>query len=168
MKQASAKLRYLKMTPRKVRLIADVIKNKSVNDAEEELMFQSRRAAEPILKLLRSAISNAKEMKLDVDRLIIRSIEVNQGPMLKRFLPRARGSASPIERKMSHVSLILEESDKVKSKKFSIVIKKKDRKDEHSHGGRKHAPQVKEGEKEKVAPKQDRSFMRRFFRRKAV
>lgn len=126
MKTQVAQLRFLRMAPRKVRLVANTLKGLTVNEAEAQLMFQPRRAAKPLLKLLRSAIANAKNnQKLNPDTLMIQSIRVDNGPMLKRSLPRARGSASPIQKKMSHVYLCLAESATIKPKRFSIVVPKK-------------------------------------------
>jgi hypothetical protein len=78
------------------------------------------------LKLLRSAVSNAKNnQKLNPDLLRIEIIRVDNGPMLKRSLPRARGSASPIQKKMSHIYMLLGDSKAVKPKRFSIIVPKK-------------------------------------------
>src|SRR5258708_27285246 len=110
MEQQIAKLNYLKIAPRKVRSVGDLIKGLSVNDAEAQLLSQRRRPAKALLKLLRSAVANAKNNKrLNVEHLFIASLRVDQGPMLKRMLPRARGSASPIQKKMSNVILIRSE-----------------------------------------------------------
>src|SRR5271167_1775103 len=103
----TAKLNYLRIAPRKTRSVADLVKGLSVNDAEAQLMVQSRRPAKALLKLLRSAVSNAKNKNLNVDHLFVESFRVDGGPMLKRMLPRARGSASPIQKKMSNVTLTL-------------------------------------------------------------
>lgn len=125
MNKQTAKLNYLRMTPRKVRAVADVIKGLSANEAEAQLMMQSRRAAKPLLKLLRSAVADAKNNKhISADNLFIESLRVDQGPMLKRFLPRARGMATPIQRKMSHVTLVLTEKEGV-TPKFKIIVPKK-------------------------------------------
>jgi large subunit ribosomal protein L22 len=167
MKQATANLRYLRMAPRKVRLMASVLAGMSANEAEAQLVMRPQRAAGPLLKLLRSAVANAREMKLDIGKLSISSIRVDQGPMLKRFLPRARGSASPIQKKMSHVMIILEESEKAVLKRFAIVVAKKERKEEHTHAGRKHPSGIEKDEKE-TSSKKEVSPIRRFFRRKSV
>lgn len=96
-KRETARLNYLRMTPRKTRAIAGVIKGLAVNEAEAQLLVQGRRAAKPILKLIRSAVAGAvRNHKLDPEKLFIESIRVDQGPMLKRSLPRARGMATPI------------------------------------------------------------------------
>jgi large subunit ribosomal protein L22 len=167
MKQATAKLRYLRMAPRKVRLVASALKGMSANEAEAQLVMRPQRASGPILKLLRSAIANAREMKLDTAKLSVHSIRVDQGPMLKRFLPRARGSASPIQKKMSHVTILLEESEKAGPKKFTIIAPKKERKEEHTHAGRKH-PVASEKDEKETAPSKEANPVKRFFRRKSV
>ena len=104
---AKAKLKFLHMTPRKVRLVASVLRGMQVRRAEGELMFRRNRAAEALLKLLRSAIANAKNLKLNEETLVVSEIRVDQGPMLKRFLPRAMGRATPIQKKMSHITIVL-------------------------------------------------------------
>jgi large subunit ribosomal protein L22 len=110
MKEVKANLRYLRIAPRKVRLVADLIRGKSVQDAERILNFTSKRAALPLLKLLKSAVSNAKHnFNLDEKKLYISKITVNEGPKMKKVFPRARGSADIIQKKTSHVSLILKE-----------------------------------------------------------
>lgn len=123
--QQVAKLNYLRIAPRKVRSVADLVKGLSVNDAEAQLLSQRRRPAKALLKLLRSAVANAKNnKKLDPQHLFILSFRVDGGPMLKRMLPRARGSASEIQKKMSNVTLVLGVNDQLKSK-YSIVVPKK-------------------------------------------
>ncbi len=130
MKTAIAKLNYLKMSPRKVRLIASLIRGMSIFDAEAQLFSQSRRAAEPLLKVLRSCIANAKNAIMDESRLFVSKITVDQGPVLKRFLPRAQGRATPLLKKMSHVVIAIEEGTKVYNKKFSLVKKEKPKKED--------------------------------------
>jgi len=105
-----AKLNYLHISPRKVRLVTDLIKGMDVEDAKNQLQFFPKRSSKPILKLLNSGITNA-EHNFDIpkDNLYIENIIVNKGPMLKRWLPRARGIATPIQKKTSHVILIINE-----------------------------------------------------------
>jgi large subunit ribosomal protein L22 len=106
--------------------VVDLIRGLTVNDAEAQLLSQRRRPAGAILKLLRSAVANAKNnRKLNPDHLFITEIRVDQGPMLKRMLPRARGSASPIQKKMSNVTLVLGVNESQKPSRFKIVIPKK-------------------------------------------
>ncbi|HEY4523663.1 MAG TPA: 50S ribosomal protein L22 [Candidatus Paceibacterota bacterium] len=166
-----AQLRFLRMAPRKVRLVADTLKGLSVNEAEAQLLLQPRRAAKPLLKLLRSAVSNAKNnQKLNPDTLMIQSIRVDNGPMLKRSMPRARGSSSPIQKKMSHVFLLLAESASVKPKRFSIVVPKKVK----DMQGKKKVVTSKEKTKlpgtiELPRPLQEKpGVFKRFFQRKSV
>ncbi len=164
-----AKLSYLKIAPRKVRLITDSLKGMTTNEAEAALMLRPNRSAKPILKLLRSAVSNAKNnQKLSGENLVIESILVNQGPMLKRHLPRARGMATPIQKKMSHIILTLEEAG-VSENRFKIVVQKK-LKDKKLD---KETKKVKEKEgraEEKQVSKQSEKpgMLKRFFRRKVV
>jgi large subunit ribosomal protein L22 len=120
-----AKLNFLRIAPRKVRSVGDLVRGLSVNNAEAQLMVERRRPAKMLLKLLRSAVANAKtNKKLDPTHLFILNIRVDQGPMLKRMLPRAHGSASPIQKKMSNVILTLGVNENLKSK-FTIVVPKK-------------------------------------------
>jgi len=170
MAQQIAKLNYLRIAPRKVRLVADAIKGLSVNDAEAYLLHQRRRPAKALLKLLRSAVSNAKNnQKVDTEHFCVQSIRVDQGPMLKRHLPRARGSASPIQKKMSNVLLILAESKKVKDNRFKIVIPKKI-KDKDLKEKPKQKKQEKESEKKDIKEKtnENAAQKRSFFRRKSI
>src|SRR3989338_2730142 len=128
MVKVTAKLNYLHIAPRKVRLIANALKGLSVNEAEAQLLFRPQRSAKPLLDLLRSAAANAKyNYKLNPDKLMIGSIKVDQGPMIKRSMPRAMGRATPIQKKMSHISLILEERPQVKTPRFNIVTAKKEK-----------------------------------------
>jgi large subunit ribosomal protein L22 len=106
--EATAKLRYLRITPRKVRVVADLIRGKKVDHALAQLAYVEKRAAEPLAKLLRSAVANADQASkgsVDVDQLVVKSLMVDQGPSLRRFMPRAMGRAFKITKKTSHISL---------------------------------------------------------------
>lgn len=117
--QITAKLRYLRIAPRKVRLVADLIRGKSVKEAQSILDFSSKKAAGPIKKLLKNSIANNKSnFQLDQDSLYISKITVDEGPKLKRWRPRARGKAAEIQKKTSHISLVLE-GKKKKTKKLT-------------------------------------------------
>jgi large subunit ribosomal protein L22 len=112
-----AKLKYLRIAPRKTRLVADLIRGKSVDEALALLSFTTKRAAKPIEKLLKSAIANAKHnFQLDPSKLYIAKITVDEGPKYKRWLPRARGQADEIQKKTSHITLVLEEQGKSKAR----------------------------------------------------
>ena len=104
----SAKLRYLRISPRKARLVADLVRGKSVEQAQGILNFTIKRAANPILKLLNSAAANAKNnFHLDPKNMYVARIFVNEGATYKRVMPRARGSANQIHKKTCHIDLVL-------------------------------------------------------------
>lgn len=108
MTQVIAKLRFLRMGPRKVRLIADMIRGKKANRAVDLLSVMPKRAARPVLKLLNSAIANAKHnFSLAAEDLKIAQIYVDGGPVLKRWMPKAHGRATPVRERTSHISLVL-------------------------------------------------------------
>ncbi len=101
-------LENYRQSPRKVRLVANLIKGKHVADAAIELDFLAKRAADPLKKLLNSAVANAtNNHKAAKEQLYIENVMVNKGITLKRFMPRARGSASPIHKHTSQVIIIL-------------------------------------------------------------
>lgn len=105
----TAKLQYLRIAPRKVRLVADLIRGKDTAKAQSILKFTSKRPAKAMLKLLNSAIANAKNnFKLDPDNLHIVKITVDEGPKYKRSMPRARGQAYEIQKKTSHITIVLD------------------------------------------------------------
>lgn len=161
-KTQTAKLNYLHIAPRKVRLIANTLKGLSVKEAEAQLLLRVQRSARPLLKLVRSAVANAKNNKLDVSKLFVSSILVNGGPILKRFLPRAQGRATPIHKKMSHVVLVLSESaDKLKERFIITPPVKKEK-------IKKEVKKPKMEELKKESPKERSGFFKRLFRRKSV
>lgn len=131
--EVKAKAKFIRMSPRKVRLVASLIKGLDVQKALTQLEFTNKWAARPISKLIDSAIANAENnFKLEKDNLYIKDIRVDQGPTIKRWKPRAHGRATMIRKKMSHIFLTLEEkvpSKEDKEKKVSAKeVKKKDKK----------------------------------------
>jgi large subunit ribosomal protein L22 len=105
----SAKLNYLRMSPRKARLVADLLKKKSAVAALAQLDNMTKEAARPLAKLLRSAIANAKHnFSMNEDTLKIKQVIVNDGPVLRRWMPRAMGRATPIRKRSAHIELVLE------------------------------------------------------------
>ena len=106
---AKATLKYCRMAPRKLRVVADMIRGRPVEEAVNLLTF-TRKAAAPVLrKLLLSAVDNAEnEGELNTDELVVATISVDQGPTLKRWKPRAQGRAFRIDKKTSHVSIALD------------------------------------------------------------
>jgi large subunit ribosomal protein L22 len=120
--EVKAQLRYLHVAPRKVRLVAYLLKGKTVQAAEAQLSFLAKRSARPLLKLLRSGMANAENnFKLKKDNLFVKNITVNEGPRLKRWQPRAFGRAAPIIKRSSHILLVLDERKPTVSKKARKV-----------------------------------------------
>jgi large subunit ribosomal protein L22 len=137
----TAKLRHLRISPRKVRLVANLVRGLSVVEAEKQLKFLTKRAAKPVLKLLKSAIANAENnANLAKDSLYIAKILVDPGPTLKRWMPRAMGRATPIMKRTSHLTIVLESKEPLPLKKeLKEKIKEKPIKE-------KEKPAVKEKE----------------------
>ncbi len=170
--QVTAQLNYLRVSPRKVRQVTEVIKGMKVQEAQNELRVSPRGVAYPLLKLLNSAIHNAENnFKLKKDNLYIENIIVNAGPTLKRFRPRARGAAYEILKRTSKVKIVLNEIEptpkrKLKVKKEKIVTKRvsdleKDQlKEERLE--KKKKPLKKKEEKRSF-----KGFFQKVFRRKA-
>ncbi len=100
-----ASLSYLRVAPRKVRLVAAEVRGLPVGDALAVLKYTSAAAAKPLAKLLRSAVANAEQKggRVDVDALVVKTLNVDQGPKMRRFMPRAQGRAFRVEKKTSHV-----------------------------------------------------------------
>ena len=115
--EARAVARHVRMSPRKVRLVVDQIRGKPVNEAYALLQFSKKGAAEPVGKTLRSAVANAQqksldeEVVLDVGDLVIREAFVDEGPTLRRWRARAQGRASPIRKRTSHITVVVDTKD---------------------------------------------------------
>jgi len=108
--EARAKLRYARLSPQKTRLVVDMVRGKQVQDALNILKFSPQKAAAVVSKLVSSAVANAEQKGVaDVDRLYVKTIMVDQGPALRRFLPRAQGRATRIRKPTSHVTVVLDE-----------------------------------------------------------
>jgi large subunit ribosomal protein L22 len=104
----TASLKNYRQSPRKVRGVANLVKGKTVEQALNTLNFLSKKAADPLHGLLLSAIANAKNnFNIEKDSLMIKELRVDSGYILKRRMPRARGSAFPINKRTSHVLLVL-------------------------------------------------------------
>ena len=109
---AQAKLRFLRISPRKTRLVVDMIREKSVDEALALLRFCSKGAGQPIYKLLNSAITNAEnQFDADIDDLFVKAAYVDEGPTLKRYKPAAMGRASRIRKRTSHVTIIVSDEE---------------------------------------------------------
>lgn len=105
-------LKNLRVSPRKVRLVAGALKGKNVVKAKDEVAFIIKRSALPIEKLLKSAVSNAKNQGINEENLFIKELRVDKGVTLHRRMPRAFGIAKPINKRSSHVTIVLEEIKK--------------------------------------------------------
>ncbi len=102
-------LKNYRQSPRKVRLIADLVRGKKVSDALTTLKFVDKRASGPFAKLIESAVANAADQGKNIENLFIKTVAVDKGVVYKRFMPRARGSASRINKRNSHISIELGE-----------------------------------------------------------
>lgn len=109
MTEARASLSSYRQSPRKMRMVADLVRGKKVNDALVTLSFTTKRAAGPIEKLLSSAVANAKNLSLSLDKLVVKEIRVDGGATLYRRQPRSRGMANPIRKRTSHINIVLAE-----------------------------------------------------------
>src|SRR4030065_532064 len=108
--EVKARLRFARISPRKARLVADLVRGKRSEEALNILSFTKKASAKILIKLLKSAIANATQKKtIDIDRLYVKQIMVDQGPTMKRFQPRAMGRATTIRKRTSHINIILDE-----------------------------------------------------------
>ena len=186
--KATAKLRYIRIAPRKVRLVADQVRGKKVEEAQRVLDFTANRASVPILKILLSAVAAAKNnFEGEEANLYILSITIDEGPKLKRYRARSRGAAYPIQKKTSHITIVIDEvedvkREKKKSTKKAVKISKAETVqtettpptllEADSTTARKETPPDKpryrpETEREVPKPKKD-SRIKRLFRRKVI
>jgi large subunit ribosomal protein L22 len=170
MPEVTAKLRYLRIAPRKVRAVLDIIRGLDVVSAEAQLVHLSKRAARPILKLLNSAVSNAiNQYPVKKEDLYIKEIFADEGPTLYRFMPRAFGRATPIRKRSTHVTIVLGIKKEVKP------IKKEKEKEKEIKAEKEIKTQEKKEKKEKkkekkkdLTLKREEGFTKRIFRRKAI
>jgi large subunit ribosomal protein L22 len=106
---ARAILRRFRESPRKVRMVADMIRGRSVDDAMSILRLQQRKAAKMLSKVLGSAIANATENeKADAEKLVVTNVSVDGGPVTKRWMPRSMGRANRINSRTSHVTIVVD------------------------------------------------------------
>ncbi len=113
----TASLKNYRQSPRKVRSVANLVRGKSVEHALNTLSFLSKKAADPLHGLLVSAVANAKHnFNIEKEGLVVKELRVDAGYVLKRSMPRARGSASPIHKRTSHVLLVLAPKPEKKAK----------------------------------------------------
>jgi len=108
----TASLTNYRQSPRKVRLVASLIKGKTVSQALDMLGVTTKRASDPLVKLIQSALANAKDRGISTDSLFVKECSVNQGITMKRMMPGSRGSGFGIKKKTSHVKLVLDTKPK--------------------------------------------------------
>jgi large subunit ribosomal protein L22 len=107
--ETQAKLRNVRLSARKARLVVDMVRGKAIQDALNILRFSPQKTAPILSKLLKSAVANAEQKGVsDVDQLYVKTVMVDQGPALKRFMPRAMGRASRIRKPTSHITVVLD------------------------------------------------------------
>ncbi len=171
----TAKLHYLRIAPRKVRITVDLIRGKTIDEAQAVLNFTVKRTAQPLLKLLKQAIANAKNKQIEPSNLYISKITVDEGPKLKRWRARARGRAFEIQKKTSHITLILDAAIEKKLKKTKKLVKVKKIKEGEetnvSSSPIEKTTKIKmpklRAEREVFRPKVEKKGFKKFFRRKA-
>lgn len=175
--EVKVQLNHLHIAPRKVRLVANLIKGREIKGAKLELRHLPKRSALPLLKLMESAVANAKHnFDLREDSLRIKNVVVDQGPTLKRYRPRAFGKAALIRKESSHISLILETTEKNDSMALSSPRKKnksepilREMKLEDLKNGVALKEKIVSGEKKEIRPRiKSVDFVRRMFRRKTI
>ena len=110
--EARAVTKFVRVSPRKVRLVVDQVRGKAVDDALTMLKFVPKRSALIVAKTLRSAIANAESTQsVDVDRLYVKRVNVDEGGMWKRFMPRGMGRATRIRKRLSHLTVVVDERE---------------------------------------------------------
>lgn len=129
--EAKAQLRNLRVAPRKIRLLVDLVRGMKAEDALLQLQFSRKHAARPLLKLIESAIANAvNNLSIKKDSLLIKTAFVDKGKTLRRWMPRAMGRATPIRKRTSHITIVLEgEADEVKKETKKKEVKTEVKKD---------------------------------------
>ena len=169
--QSRAILRNIRIAPRKIRLIADLVRGKNVRDAEAVLRMTIKRGAEPLLKLLKAAVSQAKNrFEVQENQLYIQTLTVDEGSKLKRWRARSRGRAYAIQKKTSHITLVLGARGDLKQKelpkKVEAVLEEAHVEKEQKEEGAKKPILRQIAKQEK--PQTEQGVIRRIFRRKSV
>ncbi len=169
MPQHTAKLNHLRMAPRKVRLVADMLRGLPLNEAEARLSLDRHRAARPLLKLLRSAANGAAKKEMNLETLYVSTIRVDNGPMLKRYMPRAQGRGAMIQKKSSHIILGLDVNPSQKPARFVMPERPKktaaDREAKRASRAKKAGKPAPEGAAPEKRPEKPGFFKKTFGRR---
>ena len=109
--EATAKVTFVRIAPRKVKIVLNLIRNKPCDEAMAILKYTPKAACEPLYKLLKSAMANAEMKNMDVSRLYVAACSVDQGPTLKRIRARDKGRAYGINKKTSHINITVKEAE---------------------------------------------------------
>jgi len=176
--EIKAQLKFLKISPRKVRAVLDQVRYLSIAQIEAQLLISKKRAAKPILKLFLSALANAQNSySFRKEDLLLKRIEANEGPTLHRWFPRAFGRAAPIRKRSTHLTIILE------PKKGAAPIKKTSGRQETKKEKVEEIKKITDYEKDKKINKQKtenkkekserskgprKGFMKKIFSRKSI
>lgn len=171
--QVTAKLNYLHISPRKVRAVINVVKGMSAKDAMAQLKNYPNRAAKPLENLIKSAIANAEHnFSILPETLKIKIFKADGGPIFKRFMPGSKGRVSPIRKKTTHITLILEgdrgshENKKEKPKDKKEIISENKLRETHDH--QKQEVKKDTFRQKPVQKKSGSGFVKRMFQRKSI
>lgn len=170
MSEIFAKTNNVRIAPRKARLVADLVRNLPVKAALAQLLISPKRASVPVFKLLQSAIANAKHnFKKDPNTLYVKEIRVDKGMTIKRWWPRARGSVGKIEKKSSHITIVLDSKEKINQPAFVFTKKIRDAKTKKSQKLKEKTSDKKQ--EEKTADTKNAKSVdgkKKMFRRKSI
>lgn len=166
--EIKAKNNYLRISPRKVRALCDLIRDMEIEEAEIQLENSTKKAARPVNKLLKSAIANAENnFEINKENLQIKEIAADKGPTMKRWRPRAFGRTTPIDKKTTHLTITLA------PKKETEPASKKKKKEKEQIQTKKEAPKQKKSfsnkpqdQKQQKGPQKEKKDS--FFRRKSI
>lgn len=159
--EVKAKAKHIRMSPRKVRLVVNLVRGLEIEQALDQLTFNKKLAVKPLIKLINSALANAEHnFNLGKSNLFIKEIKVDEGPTLHRWQPRAHGRATPIRKKTSHINLVLAEikasgERQAKKQKLAAPLKMqtKPKQDEGIEMKKKEEQGKSEADKEAVQEK---------------
>lgn len=132
--EAKAITRYIRIAPRKMRLVIDTVRSKSVDEAFSILTGLKKKAARLVEKTLKSAQANAIQKKMDETRLYVAEIKADGGPQLKRYMPRSMGRADTILKRMTHLTVVIGETEVVQAPKSKVQAEPKEKKEKPKAG----------------------------------
>ena len=170
--QVLARARYIRVSPRKMNIVAGLIRRKPLSVAQRELSFRPERAAKLLLEIVNSAAANALENhSLDTTALTVAAVTVGQGPRLKRFTPKAFGRATPIRKPTSHITVTVEGDKTVtkairRSKSRAVTAEATDVEESKNVATTAKASEDKPEGKQRSAGPAPKGFLRRVFQRK--